>query len=393
VFRPLAAFKHARLVVVAAVALAYGLFIGILLSGRDWDTSYLVVAGSEFVDRQNAPASLQVWQGSTGYDGQFFYRLALDPFSNQRSAFGVELDHPAYRQQRILYPLIAWALAFGDPDRIATSLLVVNYMALCALGWLGASLAQSLRRAALWGLAVPLYPGFLLSLSRDLAEIVEVAFVVATVLLIRKNRHGWAAGALSLAALTRETALVVPVGLAMASVFTLATKKRLLVQPIVIIAPFVVACVWQSALFLRWGELPVLSSPWNMGMPFAGAMRFVQSTAFATNDPQQRWLVEVSAMGVVGAAVIVVMPKTRALLHEKLAWLGYSGVGIVASEAIWVEDWAFLRALAEWFAFAWVALVGAPTRWSPLVLGVFSLTLWVWFRLAAALVTSTRWVT
>src|SRR6266436_1733061 len=45
-----------------------------------------------------------------GYDGQFSYWLAVDP---SPAAAGTHFDVPAYRYQRILYPLLARALALG----------------------------------------------------------------------------------------------------------------------------------------------------------------------------------------------------------------------------------------------------------------------------------------
>ena len=51
---------------------------------------------------------------SDGYDGQFVYRLALDPFTHAVTAHGITLDNPAYRQQRIATALLAH-VARGHP--------------------------------------------------------------------------------------------------------------------------------------------------------------------------------------------------------------------------------------------------------------------------------------
>ena len=63
--------------------------------------------------------------GSEGYDGQFAYYIAVDPTSAR-----AKLDVPAYRYQRILYPLLARALGLGQMAWIPWSLLVVNLVAL-----------------------------------------------------------------------------------------------------------------------------------------------------------------------------------------------------------------------------------------------------------------------
>src|SRR5829696_8845798 len=70
---------------------------------------------------------------------------------------------PAYRQQRIVYPLVSFVVARGGPAVTAWALVGWNLAAAAALGWLGAALARRRGRHALWGLAVAAYPGFVLS--------------------------------------------------------------------------------------------------------------------------------------------------------------------------------------------------------------------------------------
>lgn len=92
-----------------------------------------MVAGDQFVQVAAAPAGLLVTHGP-GYDGQFFYRLALRPWTHQRTEFGITLDQPAYRQQRIVYPLLTFILARGAPPATAWALLGCNLAAAAALG-------------------------------------------------------------------------------------------------------------------------------------------------------------------------------------------------------------------------------------------------------------------
>jgi hypothetical protein len=76
-------------------------------------------AGDQFVRVAAAPAGLPVTHGP-GYDGQFFYRLSMRPWTQQRTEFGITLDEPAYRHQRIVYPLVSFVVARGQPagDRV-----------------------------------------------------------------------------------------------------------------------------------------------------------------------------------------------------------------------------------------------------------------------------------
>ena len=75
------------------------------------DITHFIDAGSSFVNSAKAPRGLAIVPGS-GYDGEFYYRLALDPANLHRTAFGITFD-TAFRLQRITYSAIAWLFAGG----------------------------------------------------------------------------------------------------------------------------------------------------------------------------------------------------------------------------------------------------------------------------------------
>src|SRR4030095_8355569 len=87
--------------------------LGMLLRSG-FDASTFVTAGDKYCDPALVPDNLSVLKNSSGYDGQFYYRLALDPFTSRRTDFGVTLDIPSFRHQRILYPFMALALSAGE---------------------------------------------------------------------------------------------------------------------------------------------------------------------------------------------------------------------------------------------------------------------------------------
>ena len=71
-------------------------------------------------------------QPTVGSDGQQFYALARDPVHLREVA--PDLDRPRYRAQRILLPVLAWALhPSGGGRGLVVALLVVN-LAGVALG-------------------------------------------------------------------------------------------------------------------------------------------------------------------------------------------------------------------------------------------------------------------
>ena len=185
-------------------------FIGLRLGLHGFDPSFFITAGDRFCNVDLVPGNITILENSAGYDGQFYYRLALNPFTSKASDFGIRLDKPAHRQQRILYPFIVWLISCGHAAYVPFLLIVVNLGALCLIGWFGGVYAQTMKRHALWGLVFSLYPGFILSLARDLTEILEIAMLMGGLLFIRKGRQVFAAIFLTLAVFAKETALLVP---------------------------------------------------------------------------------------------------------------------------------------------------------------------------------------
>src|SRR5512133_3922867 len=100
-----------------ATALLYGALITFRLIALDGDVSSFIVAGSRFA-RVGPAAGIYVLPDSDGYDGQFYYRLALEPFTDRQMKYGVAMDDPRYRQQRILYPLVVHLLSFGSDQMV-----------------------------------------------------------------------------------------------------------------------------------------------------------------------------------------------------------------------------------------------------------------------------------
>ena len=99
--------------VAAAVAFHLAL-LAMYLPAFHGDLSSLVCVGQE---RIGAPPFEAVRVGfvTGGFDGQFYYAIARNPWTWHRA----ELDVPAYRHVRLLYPALAWALSGGgNPYRL-----------------------------------------------------------------------------------------------------------------------------------------------------------------------------------------------------------------------------------------------------------------------------------
>jgi len=353
-------------------AAAYLTFIVVRLGMHNGDASVFVAAGDRFVDARQSPAGLAIRSDSDGYDGQFYYRLALDPFTTRVVDFGISLSVPVWRQQRIVYPLLARMLALEQAGAIPAALIAVNLLALCGIGWLGGAFAQALNCHALLGLVLPLYPGFLFALARDTAEILEVSLALAGMWCVMQQRAWWAALFFTLAVLTKETALLAVVGVFAA--YVLSQRKTIAPQAFVI--PAIVLAVWHRYLFNQWGQWPVASGIGNLGWPLAEFVALAGRTLGAS-AANQRTLIEAIFIVMFAAAPLIMLRASRTGLPIKMAWLLYGLLTLTFSAPLWIENMAYFRAVTDFYAWGMLIVLGATSRWRWPVL-MASLPMWIY---------------
>lgn len=347
-------------VVLLFAVIAYGTFILVRLAVHAWDVSYFVTAGDAFTNPVDAPKGLTVLRGARGHDGQFYYRLALDPFTNHVTDYGITLDLPAYRQQRILYPVLANVLSFGNIDAVPVWMLAINYAGICAIAWVGANYARALGLHAASGLVFACYPGFVLTLARDFTEILAAALLLTTLWLARANRTGASAVFASLAVLARETTVLTAASFAGVS-FWHSWKRRRLDRKGLFIAPIVVCAAWQVYLRLNWGYFPSRDTG-TLGVPFVSfASSLLDKASFASGQTIAGFLQMLLVAGFAVAAGLA-WRDSSAAPHEKFAWVLYAALACVVSGNVWSEDWSFLRNLWELYIFSAVILLRSASR-------------------------------
>ncbi len=375
---------------VAAIAGIAGALVAgarIVVAGHGKVATFIVV-GSDHV-RARVPSGVPVTIGQ-GYDGQFYYRMALGPVNFDHTAYGIRMDTLS-RFERISYPALSWLVAGGRTWLVPWSLVVVNVIGLACLGALGAMIAKESGRHSWWGLLLPSYFGFLWVLSRDLAEIVTATFVVAGVVALRRSRFVVAAAAFSVAVLSRETAQLVVAVLAVerplsmirdrvsarramagdsrlvgvaadASVATDATDATA-TPAITWIAPGVSFLVWQLVVRLATGSWPLLTSgQHNLDAPFAGlAQGFGHYVDRFPSTASLLWFGELFILVVVVAVAASALRTTTARLYERTAWLAYGVLALILAPGIWLGDVGF-RSLDDLYVFSCIVLLSSKQR-------------------------------
>ncbi len=174
-------------------------FTLIILATNQWDPMAFVRLGTLY--GQSDP------NGTVGYDGQFVYQIARDPLGAVPY-----LDVPAYRYQRILYPLLALALSFGQVSLLPWILIGINIVALTAGTQTMALILASHRLSTWYALPVGLFVGQLVSLRLDLNEPLSLTFSLFSIYLLEGKRYRIGAAFFALAILAKETAILFVAG-------------------------------------------------------------------------------------------------------------------------------------------------------------------------------------
>ncbi|HEX3070952.1 MAG TPA: hypothetical protein VHX14_20450, partial [Thermoanaerobaculia bacterium] len=289
-----------------ATLLLYAAFVFVQLRRHDFNPTIFVAAGDEFTDR-TAPAGLLVARHSSGYDGQFYYRIARDPFSTQPVAAGVHFDYPVYRLQRIGYPFLVWMFSFGNRAAVPWMMIIVNLAALAGIGAAAVIATRELRVPEWSCFALALYPGFLLSVSRDLVEPLEVLLLMIALVLLQRQRLVFAACVLALAALTKETSLLFALGALITAIATMP-RRRL---NVVLLAPFAAHFGWKILLFRLWHLPMTFVTGEHFMWPFQGFLTRARE-AIAAGAAGRIVLIEMAALVIFGIIVLSALRSSLA---------------------------------------------------------------------------------
>lgn len=236
-----------------------------------------------------------------------------------------------------------------------------------ALGWVGGAAARRFGRHVLLGLALPLYPGFVLTLARNLNEILAAVLLAGGLLAVHARRPLAGAGLLSLAVLARETTVVAVAGMAL--VWAVARLRRTAGPPAVtFLFPLGVEAAWLIILRLRWGRFPFQEAGGNLGLPLVAPLRFLLGAA-GEADPYLRVaeVVGLALLIILIGLVLACLRASDAPSWIKAGWLLSLGLLLSLSGVVWVEDWAFLRAATELYVLGFLVVVATSGLAAPLL--------------------------
>jgi hypothetical protein len=302
-----------------------------------------------------------------GYDGQFYYRFALNPFNWHRTAYGITIDHN-YRYTRIGYPVVAWIVSLGQHHLVPVALVVVNLVCVAIMAWLGAKFAQESGRHALWGLLFAGYFGLVISVGRDTAEPLADACMLGGLLAYRHSRYVLAAVLVAYGVITNEPILVVAVAIALTRLYAMYRRQARPGRPdLVWVLPGAAYVVLQAAEhFIVKGKAGgVADVTQNFTLPFKAMVpavvrdfRLMSWTHLGMYDIN---VIEFIALAIFVVAGLLVLRSTTAPVHERIAFLGFVLVEmVIASGQFWDTVFGDGRTYIDCFLLAVILLLATP---------------------------------
>jgi hypothetical protein len=325
---------------------------------------YFVLAGHTYSRHADLPHV-----NFKGYDGQFYYRLALNPFNWHQTAYGITMDHN-YRYTRIGYPLVAWIVSLGQHHLVPTALVVVNLICVAIMGWLGGKFARESGRHALWGLLFVAYFGLVISIGRDTSEPLADACMLGGLLAYRHSRYILAAVLVMYGVITNEPILVIAIAIALTRLYQMYRgQARPGRQDLVWVLPGAAYVVLQGIehVVVKGKAGAVGDVTQNFTLPFKAMVpalvrdfRLMSWTHLGMYDIN---LIEFIALAVVVVAGLLVLRSTTAPLHERVAFVGFVLVELViASGQFWDTVFGDGRTYIDAFLLAVVMLLGTPRK-------------------------------
>jgi hypothetical protein len=298
-------------------------------------TGFMVI-GDYFQAPQIWTPKTLIYKGSVGYDGQFYYYMAHDPL-----ILGKTYDHidfPAYRYQRIIYPLTVWLLSFGQSNWIPYLMVGVNLLGILLGTWFIILILKYFGLSPWYSLFYFSFWGFLLSLLRCLPEPLAITFIVIAVFSFFKGKILWQILSLSLAALTQETTLLV--SLAFLLYYFQGKDFR---RSTYMLLPLLAYFLWQLYLYYHFQIFSFLGGTQNFGPPFLGIMQKFISLGPAGFSFEK--VAELLYLLLVFSLIVIAFYQIFIYYNPlTLSFLGYALMTALLNNLIWVEPWSYARA-------------------------------------------------
>ncbi len=359
---------------VLAAVLLHAVLLTIYVHRHGDDAAALVCVGENRIGQPPYEAITRSI-GSDGYDGQFYYALARNPWKRHTAG----IDSPAARHLRLLYPAVCWLFSHGAPRLLIWIMPLVNLLAIGGLTVLGSMLAMRNGMNAWWGFTLPLAVTVGLPAMRNLTDPVSTCAVCGLVIAWLLGWPCWAVVLWAAAAIfSREQNLAIALLLLGTGLWQ--GRFRLAAAIGVVILTWL---AWVSLLRSVYGTWPFLDGGGNFGLPLTGlALRWEQAVQVFTDPTRGRfgnaWSTFNLTLELSLVAGLLLARKSSGPVTMLL--LAGAALTLMAGPAIYEEFWGYARVLVWLPLGVWISAVESRRTWLLFLLGPQML----WSLLAAA---------
>ncbi len=337
---------------------------------NDRDFSFFIVASSVYVDSGNIQDSIYI-NVNSGYDGQFYYKLALNPFDFSKQSDGIKFDNPVYRTQRILYPLFCWMFSFGNTSLIPIVMVLINSLAIFLIWYIFLLFCKMFNQNIAYSLIPILFSGLYISLGRDLLEPLESLFVILVFYFLFRKKYVLASLFMLFAFFTKETSIlfIIPVMLFECYSFLFSNQnysKKKLIRIILFSIPFILFIFWRVFLNHQYNIENIFIGSLNFTFPFYGIYQ-----GLLDNLPLHGFF-DLSALIMIILHLIwsnvlicyslkyiykMIKSNNCTLVILALSWLFWFIVSILFSENIFVDFYGFVRIFCSFNLISFLILI------------------------------------
>ncbi|WP_048844785.1 hypothetical protein [Acetobacter indonesiensis] len=370
--------------------LIYLAFLLPILIYKNLDFSIFIVAGDKFADSHNLVAPIHIQSNSTGFDGQFYYRIALAPFDFQTTSYGLTIDDPPLRFHRILYPLLVWIFAFGQKSYVSFMMFFVNLCGIVSIFSSCSRLVKYFNLNKIVLLYMLLWPGFLISLTHDTTEIISSALILLSLEAYVKNRTILLFVFPMLAAFTRETGVIFIFGLFVFSIYNFIrdNNKIFFFKKIsALLACMLPFLVFQIFLKMKFGHSPASADAVaNLGWPLRGVLETIGATLDGSRMyVHQPVFQNIMRFFVVYSILLLVLWSSFVIYRAYAVKKNYDSKLLIATflpfvfilfcltgkTGPWVDPISYFRAFTECFILgSFICTIEKPQRPSNVVLSL-----------------------
>jgi hypothetical protein len=331
-------FEFIFFILLSVFIITFTLYLG------DWNISTFCNFGQQTIS-EKFPLRIIIFDGSIGYDGQYYCRMAIEPFNLSRESLGVNLDPISYRYSRILYPLLAWFLSFNLPFLSILNLFLINLISIYLIYLIG----KKYLKFDHFIFFIPFLPFVVL---RNTAELLCILFITLSIFALSNKKIIFFSIFSIFAILTRETSLIFYL---IAGSFFFLKNKINFYQLVFLLLPAFVFFIWRVILFYLFKDYPEIVGI-KVNFNFQELSFLKNYFLILSKITQPKYFIHSLQLSLIIWFMINVILRInfRKLEYIGLSFIAYIFIFNFLASHIYISDFAFFRVLPEIFILGFI---------------------------------------